>query len=350
MKEIIIDGDYGSGGGQILRTSLALSLLTQKPFILKNIRAKRPNPGLAAQHLACVKAAKILGNAIVENDYIGSKEISFKPRGIEFKDLEIDIGTAGSISLVLQTIMPCLIKAKKFKARIIGGTDVAFAPPIDYTKHVFLELLKKIGYEAEIEIIKRGFYPKGNGIVNFNLVNVKLKSYNFNEKGKFICIKGNAVASENLKEKKVVEKLINFSKQWIKANLIFKNLPIEIKGIYTNTESDGVVLCLWLETEKSIIGASAMGELKKPSEVVAKEAALKLSDEVRGAVDSHASDQLLPFLAYIATKYQKELIVKSSFISEHTKTNAWVIEKFLPVKFEIKETTIKIKFDEEKIE
>ncbi|MEM2768784.1 MAG: RNA 3'-terminal phosphate cyclase [Candidatus Pacearchaeota archaeon] len=345
MNEIIIDGSYGSGGGQILRTSLALSLLTQRPFILKNIRANRPNPGLAAQHLACIKIAKILGNADVKNDYIGSKEIYFAPKNLEFKDINIDIGTAGSISLVLQTIMPCLIKAEKFKARIIGGTDVSFAPPIDYTKYVFLELLKKIGYEAKIEIIRRGFYPKGKGIVDFNFLNVKLKHNNFNEKGKIKCIKGNAVASEKLKQKKVVEKLINFSEEEIKKEPIFNNIPLNLNGEYVNTESDGAVLCLWLEAEKSIIGVSALGELRKSSEIIAKEVIEKLKNEFNGVIDSHAADQILPFLAYITTKFKKETILKTSFITEHAITNAWVIEKFLPVSFDInhKEGIIKIK-------
>ena len=344
LKNIIdIDGGYGSGGGQILRTALALSLLTQKPFKLRNIRAKRSNPGLRPQHLACVNVARQLSNAYLQNAFIGSKEILFVPRELNVREIKIDIGTAGSISLVLQTIMPALLEANLFKAEIIGGTDVAHAPPIDYIKHVLLPLLNKIGYEAEINIERRGFYPKGGGKVIFKFSASKLKPYNFIEKGKLIAIKGNAVATETLKQAKVADKLCNFAKQWLKANEIFRELPIDINKEYVDAYSDGAVLCLWLETEKSVIGSSSLGERGKPSEVVARESAIALANEISGVVDSHASDQLLPFLAYIAFKYKTKLELKTSCITDHAKTNAWVIEKFLPVKFEIDEKKASVK-------
>jgi len=257
LKGIIdIDGSYGSGGGQILRTALALSLLTRKPFKLRNIRAKRKNPGLAAQHLTCIKVAKELSNAYVQNDFVGSKEILFIPKTFNAKELSIDIGTAGSIPLVLQTIMPSLIEAERFKAEIIGGTDVSNAPSSDYAKFILLPLLKKLGYEADLIIEKRGFYPKGGGKVIFNKYPSKLKLYNFDERGRAIKIIGSSIASLNLREGKVAERMASFAGQWLKSEPVFKELPIEISKRYVDSLSDGAVLTLCLETENSILGAS----------------------------------------------------------------------------------------------
>jgi len=342
MEVLEIDGSYGSGGGQILRTALALSILTKKPFRLKNIRAKRQNPGLRPQHFACVDFASKLTNAKTENVFVGSKEIFFEPKEFNFNIKKIDIGTAGSISLVLQTLMPSLINKENFEIEIFGGTDVKGAPPIDYVKFVFLKLLEKINYKAEIEVVKRGFYPKGGGIVYFKLKSSYLKPYNFLEKGNIEIIEGSIVASKELERKKVIERIEENAIKLLKDK--FKGIEIKINKQYTNTLSNGVIFCLWLKTEKTVIGASSLGEIKKSSEEVAKEAVENLVKESKGIVDSHAADQLLPFLSFITFKEKKETILKTSTITDHTKTNAFVIEKFLPVKFEIneKESIIKI--------
>ncbi|MEM2478615.1 MAG: RNA 3'-terminal phosphate cyclase [Candidatus Pacearchaeota archaeon] len=351
LKGIVdIDGSYGSGGGQILRTALALSILTKKPFKLRNIRAKRKNPGLAAQHLACVKVAQQLSDAYVQNAMLGSQEILFVPKGVIVKDLSIDIGTAGSISLVLQTLMPCLIEQQSFKAEIIGGTDVSNAPPIDYIKYVLLPLLNKIGYEAEITIERRGFYPKGGGKVTFVKKPGKLKFYEFIERGKLIEIRGNVVVSSSLSQAKIAEKIKTFTMQWLKAEAIFKPLPINISLEYVDSYSPGAVLTLWLITQHSVLGASAIGERGKPSEVVAKEASVALSSELSGSVDSHAADQLLPFLAYLCDKTKKQISLKTSFITDHTRTNAFVIEKFLPLSVKIDEKKALISLSPQKYE
>jgi len=343
-----IDGGYGSGGGQILRTALALSILTKKPFKLKNIRAKRENPGLRPQHLACINFATKLTNAYIENAFVGSKEIVFKPRGFDIGIKKIDIGTAGSISLVLQTLMPALIEKENFSIQIIGGTDVKGAPPIDYIKFVLLGLLEKIGYKAEIDIIRRGFYPKGGGIVNFRLLSSKLNPYNFLEKGKLEYIKGNIAVSKDLEKRKVAERIQEYAINYLRDN--FKGIEIEINKEYDKTFSPGAVFCLWLKTKNSILGASSLGEPKKSSEEMAKEAVEALLKEVRGVVDSHAADQIMPFLAFIAFKNRQEIEFKTSEITEHAKTNAFIIEKFLPVKFDINEDTVTIKVKKFKID
>lgn len=345
LKNIVdINGSFGSGGGQILRTSLALSLLTGKPFKLRKIRAKRKNPGLAAQHLACIKVAEQFSDAYVQGNFLGSQELLFIPKTFNVKELNIDIGTAGSTVLVLQTLMPALIEVENFKTEIIGGTDVSNSPSSDYIKFVLLPLLKKVGYEAELKIERRGFYPKGGGKIVFTKKSGKLSPYNFDQKGKFIKINGKSVASLNLQQTKVAERIANFARQWLKSEPLFKKLPIDINIEYCESLSNGAVLTLWLETESSVIGASSIGEKGKPSEVVAREASMALINEMSGVVDSHASDQLLPFLAYLCYKNKTNLSLKTSTITEHAITNAFVIEKFLPVKAKIDEAKARIEF------
>lgn len=333
-----IDGSYGSGGGQIIRTALSMSSLTGKAFYIKNIRAKRQNPGLAAQHLACVNAIAKLCNAEVKGNFLGSRELFFKPQKIETKKLKIDVGTAGSISLVLQALMPILTITKtSFSASLRGGTDVKMAPSIDYINEVLLKLLLKLNYKASLQIIRRGFFPKGNGEVNFNKEPTELRSFNFINPGKFLKIEGISVASLHLKKAKVAERQSSEAKKMLEnLNL---NLPIEIKTYYAQSDSPGSVITLWIETENSVLGACAVGEKNKSSEEVAAEAVKNLAKEIKqkACVDVHASDQLLPYLALTKSS------LKTSTISDHAKTNCFVIEKFLPVKFEINEEKAEIK-------
>lgn len=330
MELVEIDGSYGSGGGQIIRTALALSALTCKAFHIKNIRAKRKNPGLAAQHLSCINAVAKLCNAKTKNVFISSTELFFEPCNIEIKNLKIDIGTAGSISLVLQALMPALTAIdKEIEIQITGGTDVKMAPSIDYMKNVLLKLLSKLNYNAEIQVVKRGFYPKGNGLVLFKFKPAKLTSYNFTERGKLVKIEGSSIASMQLEKAKVAERQASEAERL----LVALNLQIKINHHYAESLSTGSIITLWLNTENSIIGGSSIGEKGKTSEEVAREAASSLMNEIKSdaVVDFHAADQLLPYLALI------EGSLKTSKISEHVKTNAWVIEKFLPIKFEISE-------------
>jgi len=326
---IEIDGSYGSGGGQIIRTALALSAITGKAFRITNIRAKRKNPGLAHQHLCAVNAVAQLCNAKVHGNFLGSKELQFEPGKIETKKLKINIGTAGSISLVLQALMPALTTiTEPTEVEIVGGTDVEMAPSIDYLRNVLLKLLEKINYKAELKILRRGFFPKGNGKIIFMTEPMKLKRYDFKQRGELLQIKGISVASTDLKKAKVAERQANEAKK-----LLQLKVPIEIEEKYVEASSAGSVITLWSEFENSILGSCTVGKRSKPSEKVAAEAANSLLQELKSnaVVDFHAADQLLPYFALVGG------YLKTSKISEHAKTNAFVIEKFLPVSFEINE-------------
>ncbi|NRA38977.1 MAG: RNA 3'-terminal phosphate cyclase [Planctomycetes bacterium] len=165
-----IDGSMGEGGGQVLRSSLALSAICQRPYTLSNIRAKRSNPGLQAQHLCSVRAAARVSNAAVEGDALRSRELSFYPQDIVGGYHEFHIGTAGSCSLVLQTILPMFLYAKSVaEIRIHGGTHNPWSPSIDFMQHSFLPLLRRMGAEISLEVETPGFYPRGGGCIHVQI-------------------------------------------------------------------------------------------------------------------------------------------------------------------------------------
>lgn len=380
---IELDGSIYEGGGQILRTALALSALTKKPFIIKNIRRNRPQKGLKQQHLTAVNIVKELCNADVNGNFMGSEYLEFIPKDINFKNLNIDIGTAGSITLLLQALISILIFSdKNIKIKIIGGSDVNHSPSIDYFTYVFLPFLKEYIY-YETELLKRGYYPKGNGefIIKikpkYSIKNYKtfeefhnfLKNENkkiIPKKGDLIIIKGISHASKELMKNKVAERQTKFAKFVLKNYLLKskkENIDIKIQTIYNETLSIGSGITLWalfdnnlkfestlnkfnkenLDNEKdinlgSIFGSDNLGEKSKKAEFVGKECAEKLIKSIDSnySVDEYMADQLLIYLALFGGN------IKSN-ITEHVKANIYVIEKFLDVKFDINEKDISIK-------
>ncbi len=331
-----IDGSVLEGGGQILRTTLALSALTGRPVRIFNIRARRSNPGLQAQHLTGVRAIAELCNAKVEGAYKGSMELLFVPGKIRGGRFRFDIGTAGSISLVIQAILPVLIFAPGIvEVDITGGTDVRWSPPIDYVKNVLLPILSKMGVEAEIKVFRRGHYPRGGGHVRLIVNPVdKLKPIVDVELSKIIEIRG---ISHCVKlPKHVAERQAKSAEEYLRRNI---SVPIRIELEYYPPEKDphlgpGSGIVLWAISDKGqIVGADALGEKGKPAEEVGREAAEKLINELRTGkpFDSHMADMLIPYIA-LADGYSKIGISK---LTLHTITNIYVVEKILGVKFNV---------------
>ena len=167
---LTIDASMGEGGGQILRSSLALSAICQQPITLQNIRAKRSTPGLQAQHLCAVRAAARVCNGQLEGDELRSMEITCYPQEIQGGYYEFDIGTAGSCSLVLQTILPMFLHARcQAELRIVGGTHNPWSPSMDFMQHAFLPLLDRMGAQVDVEIERYGFYPRGGGVLHVKI-------------------------------------------------------------------------------------------------------------------------------------------------------------------------------------
>lgn len=332
-----IDGSFGEAGGQILRTALSLSAITKKPCHIFNIRKSRPKPGLATQHLIGAQAISQICDGKLEGDFIESEEIKFYPGEIQSKNLGLKIDTAGSITLVLQTlILPGIFAPYPLKINFRGGaTDTFFSPTIDHFRYVFLKILEKIGVKVDINIAKRGYYPEGGAIVEVKIFPSRIRGVDLVERGtfkKFLIISG---ASDVLKEKKVAERQIAGAKE-VLGKL---KLPIAGKTEYHKTESPGSSICLVAEFENTVIGADNLGRIGKKAEDVGKEAALDILKEerVQACLDKHLSDQILPYMALAPRKSQ----ITISEITEHCKTNIWVVEKFIAGKFGIQDGSIR---------
>jgi len=331
-EEVIkIDGAYLEGGGQILRTAAALSAITERPCHIFNIRKGRPAPGLKTQHLLGLRALAELCNGKLEGDALGSTEIKFHPGKINRERLSVNIDTAGSITLVLQgLLLPALFTPKPVEILFKGGaTDTFFSPTLDYFQYVFLKILEKMGVRVEIDIEKRGFFPRGGAEIKVKVFPATLKPLKLKERGEFKKIKIFSGASESLKDKRVAERQVAGVKEVIGK----LNLRLEEDIQYHNTDCPGSYICLVAEFENTVIGSDNLGKLGKSAEEVGQEAARELLKEQRSGtpLDKHMADQILPYIA-LANKKSR---VAVSEITNHCKTNIWVIEKFLDGQFNI---------------
>ncbi|MEM3712286.1 MAG: RNA 3'-terminal phosphate cyclase [Thermoproteota archaeon] len=338
MVELLeIDGSMGEGGGQVLRTAVALSALLKKPIRVFNIRAKRSNPGLRPQHLAAVKAVASLTGARVDGLEVGSKQIFFNPGEIKSSDIELDVGTAGSISLVLQAMMPVLaFSPKRVDLVLKGGTDNPRAPPIDYVKEVLLKNLSRTGYFAELRVERRGFYPRGGGVVRFQSRPVEyLRPFDITD---FPSLKSVRIFVYSSKlPRYVAERIAGSASSQIKSRLRIE--PIVEYEVMSGSEHNapldpgcGILIIGILENDV-VFASSALGEKGKPSEKVGCEAALEFIRQVehRAPADRNLADQLVVYAA-LANGVSS---LRTHEITLHTLTTIRLVELFLPVRFEV---------------
>ncbi|MDK6027830.1 RNA 3'-terminal phosphate cyclase [Ignisphaera sp. 4213-co] len=316
---IVVDGSFGEGGGQILRTAIGISAALGKPVKIVNIRARRRNPGLQPQHLTAVKALAQIASARVDGAYIGSTQLVFEPRGLRGGEYIFDVGTAGSVTLVLQALAPVLpFLDRETVIELRGGTDVPWSPPIDYIKYVFIPIVKRLGLNIGVDVVRRGHYPRGGGIVRvYAHPAKKLVSVELVERGSVIRVGGKSHCVKLPKH--VAERQANAAKEFL-ASL---SIPVDIELEFYEPGKDphlgpGSGIVLYAETEKSILGADSLGEKGKPAEVVGREAAEKLLEEIGSgaALDSHMGDMMvsLACLAKGVTKYT------TSKLTLHTET------------------------------
>lgn len=302
-----IDGSNGEGGGQIIRTALTLAALTDTAIKISNIRAKRPNPGLANQHVTCARSVRKICRGNLLGDFEGSTDLEFTPGPIVGGKYEFNIGTAGSAVLVAQTIIPILLKAdKKSDIRIIGGTHVMKSPSYDYFEKIFVPAINRFGAKVECKMINAGYYPKGGGVIDLTIEPSNLTGVTYwpkEETIEGIISIANLDMSIAIREKKV---FIN--------NKIEKVRVREEKSLSEGTS----VTCY-----KGYIGSYVIGEKGKRAELVAKEAIENMNCE-KGEVDTHLADQLLLYAALAEGKTTYE----TSKISMHLETNSEVIQKF----------------------
>ena len=323
---IVIDGSYGEGGGQILRTAIALSVITEKPVKIVKIRANRPNPGLRPQHLHGILALKELGNARVKGAKVGSTVLEFIPGKAEPKHVRVPIKTAGSITLVLQALLPAMaFTGGSFE--ITGGTDVPWSPPVDYLKNVTLYALGKMGLQAELEIRRRGHYPKGGGLVVGKVEPwEERKPLVALEWGKIESFRGISHAT-NLPTH-VAERQAKAAEGRLRE---LYGVPVEIETEVSRSLGPGSGIVVWAETDSLRLGGDALGKRGKPAEVVGREAAEELIGQLepKKAVDRFLGDQLIPFLAFAGGE------IGVTEVTNHLVTNIWVVEQFLGRIFEV---------------
>lgn len=329
-----IDGGMLEGGGQILRIATALSGITGIPVEIYNIRSKRPKPGLKAQHLTGIKALTDLTNASVDGLQIGSKKITFKPTTRKGGIYEIDVKTAGSVSLLLQVLTPVAIFAsERVQFKLIGGTSVKWSPPIPSVQQILLPILKKIGIQIQVKIIKHGFYPKGGGIVNIVIDPIKkLRPTILDNIGKIEDIRGISYCAK-LPEHVAIRQMKAATSELKKAS--FKNIEITTERI-TDSFSPGSGITIWTKTNTgAIIGSDAIGEKGKPAEVVGREAARKLLETINAnsPVDPFLADQLI---IYMALAEGSSKIITNKF-TLHTKTAIEVCKQLTSASFSVKD-------------
>lgn len=360
---ITLDGSHLEGGGSLVRVALALSTLTGEPFQVTNIRSGRQEPGLKAQHLTAVQALKEISGAKTNDVVLGSAELQFTPGTIRSGKYTFDIGTAGSISLFLQAlILPCLFAPGKVTLTVKGGTCGKWQASADYLQNVLLPQLRRFAEKIELKIRKRGYYPKGGGEVVVEIsprfhqkdfadtaafldeLQKNVPKIELVEQGKLEQIRGVINVSAVLAEKRVGERI----RDTATAALQRYAVPISLRLEYAETLSPGGDVVLWAVFSKNgdvspinpiILGSNALAEREKRSEDIGKEAADALAKEIdsEAAVDHYLADQLISFLAVLPGS-----AIQASRISNHARTNMYVVEKFLPVCFMVERDTIRV--------
>lgn len=323
---IEIDGSYGEGGGQILRTALSLSCLVKKPFRIFNIRKGRKKPGLMPQHLISVRAAQLLTSAEVTGGHSGSTELSFSPNYVKGGDFYFDIGTAGSTSLVLQTLIPALIFSEVKNTVVLkGGTHVPYSPSFHYVEKVVVPILKRLGIDINLTIELYGFYPKGGGKVRAEIAPAKeINPLRIMERGIISGLKGcSGVGTLPLS---IAERQRNALLEKIHSQIKDLSSPVDIELLNVSTPGQGTFIFLWSESEHSIAGFTSLGERGKRAETVGEEIANEFLDYYHSgaAFDQHLPDQIVLYLSMCDT----ESVFTTSRITQHLMTNLWTISLF----------------------
>lgn len=320
---IELDGASGEGGGQILRSALSLSMITGQPFRIDNIRANRSKPGLMRQHLMAVHSAARISGAAVSHAEVGSTTLTFSPNTIKAGDYEFAIGTAGSCTLVLQTLIPALLCADgPSTIRITGGTHNPMAPPAQFLQRAYCRALAAMGAQVGIEIERSGFYPAGGGVLRASIKPCReMKRIELIERGAardafaeaIVAAIPGSVATRELAA-------VGAGMGWDESKLLVRGLAAD--------QGPGNALLITLDYEHVTEVFSGIGEKGRAAEAVAEHALREARQYLASdaAVGEHLADQLMLPMAIAGGG-----VFTASVISQHAITNAETIARFLPV-------------------
>jgi len=331
---VVIDGSQGEGGGQIVRTSLALACVTGRAVRIERVRAGRPRPGLAAQHVSSVRAAREICGGWCEGAAKGSSKVAFRPGKVSGGPYDFAIGTAGACSLVVQTVLPALFLAERpSRVKVTGGTHNPLAPPFDFLERTFLAWLGECGWRARARLVQPGFYPAGGGKLAVDVEPTEMASLRPVEwvgpRGQtsgLRCTIYTAHLPGEIADKQ--ERLLRRS-----------GLPIERIEQVAVADSAGPGNCMVAEVRFACGGEratvfSAFGQKGKPSEQVIRELAEQVRAflESRAVVEKHLADQLLLYVALAGGGR-----FTTDEVSHHCRTNMEVVQAFLPVEFGVRD-------------
>ncbi len=327
-----IDGSHGEGGGQLLRTAVALAAVTGQPAQIRNIRARRKKPGLAAQHLTAVRAVGELCSARIEGLALGARELHVvpgAPRGGEFR---FDVGTAGSVTLVLQALVPVMLASgRACRVLVAGGTDVRAAPPLDYFRAVLLRLLERMGARLSLAVRRRGYFPQGGGEVELALEHgARLRPFTAPTPGRLLDVRGAAHVA-NLPSH-IAERMRSATFEAL-GPVACEEAEIWIETLGADAaQGSGGAIVAWADTEASVLGAGEVAQRGVPAETLGERVGASLRDDLEAgaSLDVHAADQLLVYLALAGGRS----VFTTRALSSHARTAMWLIEQFLPARFD----------------
>jgi RNA 3'-phosphate cyclase len=324
-----IDGSFGEGGGQILRTAVALSVATQRPIRILNIRAGRTKPGLANQHLTCIKAARQITSATVSGDTLGSQTLVFEPGPVLPGDYSFDVTTAGSVALVFHALfLPLCLAWSESRITIRGGTHVKWSPSYEFLEDQWLFYLRKMGFDISLRLEKAGYYPEGGGVLKAHVKPVKeISPLVLSDRGAFRGVVGRVFFS-NLKPGIA-------SRQAVKAGEILhaRGLSADIEIREYPSPGVGTGTHLRAAYENGSGSFTSLGERGLPAERVGASSAASVLDYIDSgaAVDRFMADQLLLPLSFASG----ESFFTCEQVTQHLVTNAHVVQMFLPVRVEL---------------
>lgn len=322
-KVLAIDGSYGEGGGQVLRTALSLSAILGMPFRMVNIRKGRKKPGLMPQHLMCIRAMAEITGAHAEGAFAGSTDLFFFPSSIRAGTYTFDIGTAGSTALLAQALLPPLFAASGVSSLTLsGGTHVPFSPIYDYLEKIFSPALAQIGFHLETEILRYGFYPRGGGVIRLSIIPAREpRAVRWDRKdaiSRLHCMSAVANLPDHIAHR-----------QSEAARTVLASAGLRIESCMKSVQSYGKGSYLFLSyCGKGMFGGfSALGEPAKKAETVGREAAEAfLAFHKSGTcVDRHLADQIPLYLV----RAQGLSSFSTESVTGHLLTNLWVMNQFL---------------------